>query len=137
MACVKTYLRDTKLSQPPLLVLPSRRAENISALQPTQWVPRKPWNDQQITSYLNLAHLCKHDFGLPAAAEALEALVHARLPGSLPRSTWLAAASSVPAREPESSNPFFNHLPEFSWELQADLHANLRKRKDADREGET
>ena len=135
MACVKTYLRDTKLSQPPLLVLPSSRAENMPTLQPTQWVPRKPWNDAQITSYLNLANLCQHEFGLPVASAALEALVHARAPACLPSSAWLAAPGSVAARETESSNPFFNHLPEFAWELQADLHANIRKRKASDREG--
>lgn len=135
MACVKTYLRDTKLSQPPLLVLPSGRAERIPTLQPTGWAPRKPWNDKQIEGYLNLAHLCQEEFDMPAAATALAALVNARAPTHLPASAWLAAAAPLVAGSEETSNPFFNHLPEFAWELQADLHANLRKRKDADREG--
>jgi hypothetical protein len=123
------YIRDTKNQQKPVLVLPEGRLESMTGSQPSTLVPRKPWTDDQIEHFLTLARECDHNLGKPEAAAALRAIVNVTVP-SLDSLRWLGTAGQARADPvPTTGNPYYNHLPEWSWELQAQLGQHLKKRK--------
>ena len=128
-SCVKMYIRDTKNQQKPVLVLPEGRLESVTGFQPSTLVPRKPWTDDQIEHFLTLARECDGHLGKPEAAAALRAIVNATVP-SLDSLRWLGTAGQARADVvPTTGNPYYTHLPETSWELQAQLGQHLKKRK--------
>jgi hypothetical protein len=123
--CVKTYMRDLRLQQPPVYLMPSARAERVTqqARAPTQIVPSKDYSETEVKHIVELIHVCRRELNLPAAASELERLIR---PGQMlvPEHRWLATYSlgnMAPWLPPATRNPFFPHLPVSSWKLLAKL----------------
>ena len=56
--CVKAYVRDTHLQQPPVLVVAPGRQHNVDTEFPKQVIARKELSKDEITDHLKLAQLC-------------------------------------------------------------------------------
>jgi hypothetical protein len=123
MCCVKTYMRDTKLQQAPVLVLPAGRVENMKSLEPETAVRLAQLSSKQINHWLELADICQERLQLPEASKALRDLVKIRDYPEVPAG-WLGEPGTChgPALA-AGSNPFFPHLPKTSFELLANLEA--------------
>ena len=115
---VKMYMRDVKLQQPPLRILTPCRADRVVGSTPASIVPRKPLSKDEVTHYLQLESACLNALECPAAAAALHDLVHRR-DYPLPCSGWMDSIGAAPLPIPETSHPFFPHLPASAWKLQA------------------
>lgn len=121
--CVKAYMRDTKLQQPPVFCMPARRAALVSSPAPVDALPPSPLSKAEILTFMRLARLCKDELELPRAAEALDKLVRDRgyyktqliWLETFQQEHWLDALAA------RTSNPHFPHLPETSWQLTARL----------------
>ena len=121
--CVKAYMRDAKLQQPPVYCIPAERTSRVLDPAPTAMVPRHPLSKNDIETFLRLARLCKEELDLPQAAEALSKLVRDRGYYQT-RLTWLESFKQehwLEALAVQTSNPHFPHLPETSWALSARL----------------
>ena len=116
VCCVKTYMRDTRLQQAPVLTLPQARMTLVVGNWPSAVVPRAAMADPGIESALKLADLCLHDLQMPLAGAALQDLVYQRRITAAPtdwlRAPALANEGAIPAGQPE-----FPHLPVTSWKL--------------------
>lgn len=121
LCCVKTYMRDPHLQQPPVLVLPHGRLP-LTTPEPHQAVRLKALTTRQIDHYLELAQLCGEKLDLPAAQKALVDHVKVREHPTVPQG-WLGEPGHCHAAPPPSSNPFFPHLPASSFQLLANLEA--------------
>ena len=142
LCCVKTYMRDPHLQQPPVLVLPHGRLP-LRTPEPCQPVPLKSLTGRQIDHFLELAQLCSEKLDLPDAAKALNDHVRLREYPIVPQG-WLGEPGHCHAAPPPSSNPFFPHLPASSFQLLANLEApahhargarGKRRRTDEDEAG--
>ena len=142
LCCVKTYMRDTRLQQAPVLVLPAGRVENMRSLEPENAVRVTPLTERQINHYLELADICSDRLELPEAAQALQDLVLKRDYPGVPVG-WLSEPGVCHGPAPTTgNNPFFPHLPQSSFELLANLEAPDKpktrrgKKRQADQEEE-
>ena len=119
--CVKTYMRDLELQQAPVLVIPADRPGRVATPGPVNVVPLHEMKAKTIEQLLLLAQECEMELDLPRAAQALKDLVRKRV-YILPDDTWLTTVCQ-PTRvvEVPGGNPFFQHLPETSWQLVARL----------------
>ena len=121
--CVKAYMRDTKLQQPPVYCMPTERASRVLTAAPAALLPRTPMSESDIQTFLRLARLCTEELDLPLAGAELSKLVRERgfyqtrfaWLESFHQEHWLEALSA------QTSNPHFPHLPETSWTLTARL----------------
>lgn len=121
--CVKTYMRDTKLQQPPVYCMPTERASRVPLPAPSTVLPQNPMSESDIQTFIRLARLCKEELDLPLASAELSKLVRDRgyyqtrfiLLENFRQEHWLEALSA------QTSNPHFPHLPETSWTLTARL----------------
>jgi len=119
LCCVKTYMRDTVLQQPPLIVLPESQVGRVLQREPAGIVPPRPFSPKEIESYVNLADVCEHDLELVRAGTALRNLVYNRV-CAVPRHGWLGQPGHAPLALPtDTGNPYFPHLPETSSVLKA------------------
>ncbi len=115
---VKTYIRDTKQQQSPVLVLPVARARLVQSRAPTKIVERdlKP---ERLVQLRNLYDACNSArVGLHKGAVALAALIdqrHAEM--EVPGPGWLAAPPQALLPVVSTANPIFPHLPEVSFAL--------------------
>ena len=115
--CVKTYMRDTTLQQPPVLILPSDRHECVVG-EPFRVCARHALGKAKVDMYTKLKNKLK-DYGLKAAADALDALMHCKK-YTLPTLPWLSRGWEVErADRGDSGNYYFPHLPASSWRLFA------------------
>ncbi|CAE7349680.1 unnamed protein product [Symbiodinium natans] len=73
--CVKMYVRDLLLSQPPLLMCTPERLQRILAGSPPMVHAMVPLTDAQIKTWSQIADLCAGKYGLPNAAHALNAMM--------------------------------------------------------------
>ena len=122
--CVKAFVRDTCLQQAPVLALPPGRGARIAGSQPREVHARKELSEDQIKSFLRLATLCQKKYNLPQAGDALKAVVYSRSYECV-QFQWLErqqgrANSQGPVLP--SSNAYFPHLPDRTWELVAQIH---------------
>ena len=117
MCCVKTYMRDVKLMQAPVPVLPQGRVDRLVGSGPVGVTEAHPLSDMQIDHFLQLERACRGQLQSLQAADALHSLVHDRH-YPLPDSVWLDRHSVPPPPAPEFDHPFFPHLPVSSWRLQ-------------------
>ena len=122
--CVKTYMRDTCLQQPPVHCIRAAQARRVWTLSPspTSVHPRAARSEDDVKHITTLAHACKHELNLPDAGAALQALLTDRQ-AFLPRLKWLETYTRenlVETLRPRLRNPYFPHLPESSWRLVAE-----------------
>jgi hypothetical protein len=69
LCCVKTYMRDTTLQQPPVVALPASRRGWVVEKEPTQVVRVRPLTAGEVESYVLLADICENELGLTQARE--------------------------------------------------------------------
>lgn len=115
--CVKTYMRDMRLQQPPVLACPGARIHLVQGSFPPTIVPRKALSKEALTSALKLADLCCHELGMPRAGAALRDYVYKRAQDTV-STQWLQAPGAPHAPIPVLSAQF-PHLPETSWQLRS------------------
>ncbi len=121
--CVKTYMRDLHLQQPPIFCAPAGQATKVfgpgGSSAPKTLVPRKALSGDEIKHCLHLAEHMDEDFGWARAAEALRD--HARnRDAEIPQSPWLAHFHQPCLQPmPQARSPHFSHLPASSWKLIA------------------
>lgn len=122
--CVKTYMRDLHLQQPPVHLMPAARADRVKQRSnvPTQIVPFKDFSKDEVKHVVGLVQQCRN-LDLPLAAAALEGLLQPRQV-LLPTLKWLATYSlgqMAPWLPRATGNPYFPHLPASSWKMLAKL----------------
>ena len=74
-ACVKMYVRDLLLSQPPLLICTTERLSRICGSSPRAVHAMVPLTEAQLKTFAMLADLCSGKYMLPRAAQALNSLM--------------------------------------------------------------
>ena len=116
MICVKTYMRDTQLQDVPDVAMTPANAAAVVQPSPSEVKPVHPLTEKQIDDYLNIAHMCRKDFNLPAAAERLNILVNVRR-YQMPASPWLERSEVARPGSLELGESLFPHLPRASWKL--------------------
>ena len=118
LCCVKTYMRDTKLQDPPVMVMSSSMVQRVTTVVPMGLVARKEWSKTEMTNYMELRNRFR-DMNMPIAAEALQHLIYGTQTKEPPTSVWLAlrpGAALVPELV-DTGNPYFPHLPARSWSM--------------------
>ena len=120
--CVKSFVRDTSLQQPPVLLSPAGRASAIATRLPTQLIAKREMTEDEIKNFLKLASLCSAKYGMPLAAEALKNMVFSRDYESV-QFCWLLqphlATYGVTHSFPKGDNVHFPHLPDSTWQMCA------------------
>lgn len=118
--CVKTYMRDRRLQQHPLCVLPASRCRAAGMLaSPTTMLPRLVFKEKFITQLRELAAILRSEvYALHRGADALDELADGPGVPAFPSAIWL----ETPAWDPRapivpSGNELFPHLPDSSWNL--------------------
>ena len=76
--CVKAFVRDTALQQPPVYFSPAGRHTSVLTSQPRELIAKKEMSEDEIKSYLKLANLCKTKYEMPDAHDALWKFVRER-----------------------------------------------------------
>ena len=135
---VKTYMRDTRLQQAPLMFLGSR-LEMPAGDVPTQVVPMAAMGAPRVADLMKLAKVLREPpFELARAADELNQLVSNGQGRryTLRRLDWMSSLRFTLPNEPtrEETQPFFSHLPEQSFELRVrdvDPCAEAAKRRRA------
>lgn len=128
MCCVKTYMRDTRLQQTPLCVLPAERLDRLDTLSPSDSVgPSMTAAEMERFKYIaNI--LDEQRYGYHAAAASLRSLVQRcsvlgpQAPEADMATPWLFNVNPdrAPLVYPEK-NPFFSHLPDSSWHMKVQV----------------
>ena len=93
--CVKSFVRDTMLQQPPLILSPAGRVSAIATHLPTQLLAKREMTEDEIKNYLKLAALCNVKYGMPRASEALKKMIYSRDYGSCSHSLPLMGSPIV------------------------------------------
>ena len=119
--CIKAYMRDKRLQQPPLLVLPQSRRDRVhgrpNTLEPINMTDDRASQLQTIATVIEREH-----YGYYRAARALRDLAATRVASPLPAPGWLEEA---PVEQPpviNVGNEYVGHLPEISWHMRARFH---------------
>jgi hypothetical protein len=118
-SCVKTYVRDIELQQPPVLIVRPNELADLGP-EPLELVLRKPLTNKLLEGYLTLAQACERDLDMPLAANALRDLVQAR-EYTMCHSPFLTSQHARLQRTSleDLGHPYFPHLPKSSWRLLA------------------
>jgi len=121
--CVKTYMRDRRLQQAPLLILPRDRCERIQVPGPTSHIPVEISGDRR-AKLERLAHILEKDiYGYYRAAQKIREMLRGTVP-DFPALGWLGEAPKcLEALAPATKNIQFPHLPETSWHVQVRYHS--------------
>ena len=122
LCCVKTYMRDTKLQDPPLMVMSGSMLQRVTTAVPMGLVARKEWGKDEMDNYMQLRDRFK-DMSMPVAVAALQHLIYGDQPLEHPSAEWLALRPGQ-ALVPElvdTGNPYFPHLPARSWSMLVKL----------------
>ncbi|CAJ1418241.1 unnamed protein product [Effrenium voratum] len=116
MLCLKAYMSDTRLQQPPLQCLQERQhSPLIREVLPSQLVAHKPLPKTLIDNYLALAQWAE-EAGYAEAAQALTELVETRRYERAPLG-WLREPREYAQDTSLDRNPFHSHLPRNTWRL--------------------
>ena len=118
--CVKTYMHDSRLQQPPLCVLPASRVRGSGVpASPTTMMPRVPPTAAKKKDLRDLAAILRGEvYNLHRGADALDALADGPPAVVFPPSPWLGSSTPDPmTRIIPSTNELFPHLPDSSWHL--------------------
>ena len=120
--CVKAYMRDKRLQQPPVLILPQSRRDRVQG-RPNRLEPIN-MTDDRATQLRTIATVLEREhYGYYRAARSLRELAASRVaPAPLPAPGWLEEA---PVEQPpvvNVANEYFGHLPDVSWHMRARFH---------------
>ena len=120
--CVKAYMRDKRLQQPPVLILPQSRRDRVQG-RPNRLEPIN-MTDDRATQLRTIATVLEREhYGYYQAARSLRELAASRVaPAPLPAPGWLEEA---PVEQPpvvNVANEYFGHLPDISWHMRARFH---------------
>lgn len=126
MCCIKTYMRDRNLQQPPICVLPQSRLQSAGMpIHPTVSIgPSMPQKEQERLKYF--AQVMDEDiYGYHRAAASIRDLIQMcnRAPVFSQNTSWLTNPGQHD-RQPlvlPDENPFFAHLPESSWHMRVEV----------------
>ena len=121
--CVKAFVRDTALQQPPVYLSPAGRHTSVLTSQPRELIAKKEMSEDEIKSYLKLANLCKTKYEMPDAHDALRKFVRERHYEAA-RYAWLARPQDatygvVHTMQHTAANVHFPYLPDRTWEMCA------------------
>ena len=86
--CVKAFVRDAGLQQPPLLCLRPAQLLQMAGLWPDTILERHPLKEKEIQDAVKLSKLCREKYQMPRAADALKAYLVERN-YAVPALTWL------------------------------------------------
>ena len=119
--CIKAYMRDKRLQQPPLLVLPQCRRDRVhgrpNTVEPINMTADRASQLQAIATVLEKEH-----YGYYRAARALRELAGTRVPPPLPAPGWLEEPPVAQPPVVNVGNEYFGHLPDISWNMRARFH---------------
>lgn len=119
--CVKTYMRDTRLQQPPVLVLPKARRDRVHG-RPSTVLTAEPLNmtDARAAQLEAMATVYeKRAYGYYRAARALRDLARCTQAPPVPAPGWLDEPAMAQPPVVDAGNEYFGHLPEMSWHMHA------------------
>ena len=118
-AVVKGRMHMTKC-QNPVLAFPQCLLKDMSGVVPDKCLVPEPLKEPRKNELLKLAEILEFKVAdpYPKAAEAIRNLVHApdRAPAPLP---WLSQDGWTRTPVDMTSNPYYEHLPDTSWNLLA------------------
>ena len=86
--CVKAFVRDAGLQQPPLLCLRPAQLLQMAGMWPDTILERHPLKEKEIQDAVKLSKLCREKYQMPRAADALKAYLVERN-YAVPALTWL------------------------------------------------
>ena len=86
--CVKAFVRDAGLQQPPLLCLRPAQLLQMAGLWPDTVLERHALKEKEIQDAVKLSKLCREKYQMPRAADALQAYLMERN-YAVPALTWL------------------------------------------------
>jgi hypothetical protein len=86
--CVKSFVRDVKLQQPPLLCLRPAQLLRLDSMWPEEILDRHPLTEREVADAVKLSRLCQDKYDMPRAAAALRSYLTDRN-YSVPALTWL------------------------------------------------
>ena len=120
--CIKAYMRDKRLQQAPLLVLPQSRRDRVQG-RPDRVEPVN-MTDGRADQLLTIAFVLeKEHYQLYRAAQALRELARSRAAApALPAPGWLEEPPVAPPPVVDVGNEYFGHLPDISWHMHARFH---------------
>ena len=119
--CVKAYMRDKRLQQHPIVVLPKSRRDRVQG-RPNTLEPIRMTNDRA-TQLETIATVIEQDhYGYHRAARALRELARSRAAPALPAPGWLEEPPLAQPPVVDVGNEYFGHLPEISWQMRARFH---------------
>ena len=124
--CVKAFVRDTALQQPPVCLSPAGRHTSVLTSQPRELIAKKEMSEDEIKSYLKLANLCKTKYEMPDAHDAFRKFDRERHYEAA-RYAWLARPQDatygvVHTLQHTAANIRFPYLPDRTW------HADIGKK---------
>ena len=112
--CVKMYIRDVALSQPPEKVV--RANMMVHGDFPVDVHGLAPLTAKQVSTYSKIRDLCQYKYNVPAAAQAFTDLMAQRVGGVL-NLTWMSLPpQGADMPEPEG-HVYFPYLPKACWNL--------------------
>lgn len=117
--CVKDFVRDVRLQQPPLLCLRPQQLLRLAGLWPDRLNERHPLKEKEAEDVVKLARLCRDKYEMPRAAAALQAYLTERH-YSAPALTWLQMSRAFQPADDICSVPL-PHLPDFAHRLQVTI----------------
>lgn len=86
--CVKSFVRDVRLQQEPVLCLRPEQLLRLATPFPTNIVEQRPLTEREMGDVVQLSRLCKGKYEMPRAAAALQVYARSR-EYSVPALTWL------------------------------------------------
>lgn len=121
--CLNAFMRDTRLQQPPVLILPHDRSL-WAAAAPEHAVPRHVYSEDRRRQLLQLAEqLAAPGLRMERAVSYVRSLLLAEEPRAAPPLEWLQNAAPAPAALPAAPiGDLFPHLPIQLWRLKCAFH---------------
>jgi hypothetical protein len=127
LCCVKAFMRDTQLMQPPVLLIPQERAAWPSAV-PQDVVARHPYSDDRRRQLMQLVQQLEGPgLGMQRAASYIRGMLNPPPFPPFPPSQleWLQRAAPAPAALPAALGDLFPQLPVQLWRLKAAFHRTV------------
>ena len=119
--CVKAYMRDKRLQQAPLVVLPQSRRDRVQGRPDT--VEPIHMTDDRASQLEAIATVLEQEcYGYYRAARALRELARSRIDPPLPAPGWLEEPPVAQPPVVDVGNEYFGHLPDISWHMHARVH---------------
>ena len=119
--CVKAYMRDQRLQQSPVFVLPMSRRDRVQGrpniVEPVNMTDARAAQLEAIATVIE-----KDAYGYRRAARALRDLANSRTAPSLPALGWLEKPPEMQVPVTYDGNEYFEHLPDMSWHMRARFH---------------